>query len=235
MSLSPANDRAELSQVDAVQDDVRPSRESMEGTSLTATQVATESKRDDANSAVVARTFWRAFLRGLSEAPPSPATRPSLRWPALVLLALALAAAGGAIRLLLGLWGVRQLRNGSQPVTDAGLHDEIERLRRDLGCRRPVEARVSPHLASPVTVGWQRGARHFAQRLEKLEPFGITDGACARDRSRRAERLCLGTGRAVVPGGELLPSAGSLAGASTAMDAGVGGRCRRGGCHRLAK
>ncbi len=156
VSLSPANNRAELSQVAAVQDDVRPSREATESPALTAAQATTESKRDDANSAAVARTFWQAFLRGLSEAPPSAAIRSSLRWPAFVLLALALAAAVGAVRLLLGLWGVRQLRSGSQIVADTGLHDEIERLRRDLGCRRAVEVRVSSQLASPVTVGWQR-------------------------------------------------------------------------------
>ncbi len=60
------------------------------------------------------------------------------------------------MRLLAGLWGVRQLRRGSQVITNERLHDEIERLRGELGCARPIDARVSSQLSSPVTVGWNR-------------------------------------------------------------------------------
>ncbi|HEY2837871.1 MAG TPA: M56 family metallopeptidase, partial [Pirellulales bacterium] len=110
------------------------------------------------NSVDVAATFWQTLLRELAEPPAADAGRLPFSWPAAVAAALAVALALGALRLLVGLWGVRQLRAGSRPVADRLLLEEVDRLRRVMGYARSIEIRASSKLASPVTIGWRRAS-----------------------------------------------------------------------------
>jgi beta-lactamase regulating signal transducer with metallopeptidase domain len=62
------------------------------------------------------------------------------------------------LRLLLGLWGVRDCRRRSVPVDDPELLDLVETLRCTLNFPRPVEIRELPNLmtTTAAAVGWRR-------------------------------------------------------------------------------
>jgi len=108
------------------------------------------------NTIDVAATFWQTMLRELATTPPTNADGWRLSWPGVVALGLGIAVVVGALRLALGLWGVRQLCQSSRPIVDRELLAEVDRLRRAMNCARPVKLRSSSRLSSPVTVGWRR-------------------------------------------------------------------------------
>jgi hypothetical protein len=61
----------------------------------------------------------------------------------------------GLLRLLAGLWAVRQCWRRARPVEDGDLRLLAESLCREIGCP-PVAVRESSDLATPATVGWLR-------------------------------------------------------------------------------
>jgi beta-lactamase regulating signal transducer with metallopeptidase domain len=79
-------------------------------------------------------------------------------WPAWVAAAI-LAIVGALVaRLVGGLWSARRLLRSDCRITDAQLVRQVDRLRRALGCKRPVEVFTSPVIQSAATIGWRRPA-----------------------------------------------------------------------------
>lgn len=59
-------------------------------------------------------------------------------------------------RVMLGLWAVGQCRRRSVPLGDRAVRETVETLRAAMDCRRPIELRESPDLATAATLGWRR-------------------------------------------------------------------------------
>ncbi len=74
-------------------------------------------------------------------------------WLAVVMLGCA---ALGAIRLVSGLWAIRRLSSSSTPLDDPALVDTLALICAEMSCRRPVELRTAPELATAATIGWRR-------------------------------------------------------------------------------
>jgi hypothetical protein len=62
----------------------------------------------------------------------------------------------GLCRLAAGLWAMRRLRQGSQPLGDQTLLDLVATLRAEMRCLQPVEVRASSEIVTPATIGWRR-------------------------------------------------------------------------------
>jgi hypothetical protein len=77
-------------------------------------------------------------------------------WPRWVALAFLLGAGAGVVRILVGLWGVRECRRRSARITDPALTELLEGLRDEMRIARRVEARELPGLPAAATVGWLR-------------------------------------------------------------------------------
>jgi beta-lactamase regulating signal transducer with metallopeptidase domain len=132
--------------------------ETAQSSASAAGELATEpgTPKKSPNTIDVAATFWQTMLRELSTTPVADADHWAFSWPAAVALGLGIAVMVGALRLALGLWGVRQLRRSSRPIADRELLAEVDRLRRAMNCAQTIELRSSSRLSSPVTVGWRR-------------------------------------------------------------------------------
>ena len=77
-------------------------------------------------------------------------------WLALVMLS---GAGVGLARMLVGILSLTRLLRDAAPVTDRALAEVLERLRAELGCRRPIELRELAGArggGSPAVVGWRR-------------------------------------------------------------------------------
>ncbi|MGO8753093.1 MAG: M56 family metallopeptidase [Thermoguttaceae bacterium] len=98
---------------------------------------------------------WQAITAELCT-PPTAATTSGWHWPAMAAVLLLSAMACGLGWLVLGVMAVRWQRLRSRPVADSKLLELIDRLRAELECQRPVEARQSDDLATAATIGWQR-------------------------------------------------------------------------------
>jgi beta-lactamase regulating signal transducer with metallopeptidase domain len=59
-------------------------------------------------------------------------------------------------RHVLGQWGLSRLARTSEPITDAGWLELLDRLRRESGVRRPVALRRSNDVGSPIVCGVAR-------------------------------------------------------------------------------
>ena len=62
----------------------------------------------------------------------------------------------GLIRLILGLWAVSLSRRCGKTLDDGPMFELVEELRGAMRCRRVVEIREIPDLATPATAGWRR-------------------------------------------------------------------------------
>jgi hypothetical protein len=113
-------------------------------------------------SFALARLVWD----GLIQSPDSGSTR-GWHWPALVAGVILTGTAYSVLRLMMGLWSVRECRRRSGRVEDAALLRLLGSFRSAMGCTRPVELRECPGLASPATVGW----RHPVVLLPEDWPF----------------------------------------------------------------
>jgi hypothetical protein len=81
----------------------------------------------------------------------------------------------GLLRLLLGVWAVHACRRRGSRVDDPALHHLVEQIRLSIGCRRLIEVRELPELATPAAAG----CRH---PIVLLPP----DWRCWNDVERRA-------------------------------------------------
>ena len=89
-------------------------------------------------------------------AEPAPMTT-AFSWGDSVVLTLLLACGCfGFVRLLLGLWAVRECRRRSVPVIDEGLHILCDTLRHEMSIAQHVELRTLAGLGSPATIGWRK-------------------------------------------------------------------------------
>jgi hypothetical protein len=87
---------------------------------------------------------------------PAPESQERWGWPAWLGVGFILSLAVGLIRLCLGMLAVRRLRARSLPISDSVLDDEIETIRAELACTMRVDARETPDVTTPATVGWRR-------------------------------------------------------------------------------
>ncbi len=99
--------------------------------------------------------YSAAFLESLTKAPAPVAEAPApwLRW---LLIAGVVGVGLSAVRLLLGLVGVRRLMASSRAIDDARPLGLFDATRQQLDIRQEVALRESPHLVTPATVGWRR-------------------------------------------------------------------------------
>ncbi len=110
--------------------------------------------RDGAAHTAIAvpwQRWWARLQEGLTTA-----ANVGWRWTAWLGLALAGGCAWILFRLLLGLVALRALRRRSRPVTDAGILGLLDSLRRELGCRSPVDVGETSDLTTAATIGWRR-------------------------------------------------------------------------------
>jgi beta-lactamase regulating signal transducer with metallopeptidase domain len=130
-----------------------PSIDNMSKTEVAAAP-AIEPPKPEPQPATLA-VWWRAIVDDVAG---SYETTPIDRrhWPAVLAVVVLLAAAGGMIRLLVGVLAVRRQRTASRPLSDAALLELIDVLRAELGCIRPIEVRQSADLTTAATVGWRR-------------------------------------------------------------------------------
>ncbi len=98
------------------------------------------------------RSLWR-WSGSVSPADGSPRT-----WPALAAAVAVAGTAFGLLRLLLGMWAIRRLRQRSRSVAEGDLPRLVDELRSVLGVARPVAVREADDLAAAATVGWRRPA-----------------------------------------------------------------------------
>ena len=130
--------------------------------SLPATGRSTESI--DKNSALVrpdspGRLSWDLLLKRLGAGLERRTASFRLRPPALpapCCVVLLLGSTSSLLRLLFGLWGVRDCRRRSAPIDDPAVLALVNDLRRDLGVKRSVEVRELLELATAAAVGWRR-------------------------------------------------------------------------------
>jgi hypothetical protein len=80
----------------------------------------------------------------------------SVPWPKWVALAFLLGAGAGIVRILVGLWGVRECRRRSERITDPALTGLLEDLRAEMRITRRAQARELAGLPAAATVGWLR-------------------------------------------------------------------------------
>ncbi|HKD38491.1 MAG TPA: hypothetical protein VKB78_16875, partial [Pirellulales bacterium] len=102
-----------------------------------------------------AKNFWDGLWDGLTNRPTAASTTTS-RWPSIAAWLVAAGVSLGLTRLAIGLAAVRAYRRRTALVADPALNQLINALRGRLGCRRPIEIRESPEIASPATIGWRR-------------------------------------------------------------------------------
>jgi beta-lactamase regulating signal transducer with metallopeptidase domain len=74
-------------------------------------------------------------------------------WLGMVIVASVLL---GFVRLGTGLWAIRRMKSRSSPLTDEVLRDQVALLQAEMGCRKPVQVRVSAELSTPATIGWRQ-------------------------------------------------------------------------------
>ncbi|SIO13733.1 BlaR1 peptidase M56 [Singulisphaera sp. GP187] len=125
---------------------------------LTTPTVVPEAPKSPQVSDTRLNDFAREFVRDLQSLGirPVPEAASRWQWPAWFAAALLAASGLGIARLALALRAVASLRRGSRPIADARLCDEVERLRLESGCSRPVELRATDDLTTPATIGWRR-------------------------------------------------------------------------------
>lgn len=91
--------------------------------------------------------------QGTTEEPQRSTLGPAFtRWlPAVLATGIAL----GAMRLLLGLWMVRRLRNAVTPLDDPQLEVELDNCARQLGVGEGIPIAISNLIGTPAVVGWR--------------------------------------------------------------------------------
>jgi beta-lactamase regulating signal transducer with metallopeptidase domain len=135
--------------VSIVESDASPSGRS---DNPTAAAVATGATAIDRAGLLLAflRTFW---LRMGNATLPEPAR--TWQWPTFLAAFILAGIAIALVRLMLALTAVARCRRRSLRIEDACLLAELERCRIALGCG-PVEARESPDIGVPATMGCHR-------------------------------------------------------------------------------
>ena len=107
------------------------------------------------------RWTW-PVLFGTSITPPAPADSEreaaSSRWTWQHWLGaiLFLGTTCGLLRVIGGLYALRNFVHTSRPLQTPELLDQLDLLRAEMGCTPPVELRECLHLATAATVGWRR-------------------------------------------------------------------------------
>jgi hypothetical protein len=97
------------------------------------------------------RAAWEKVGAARLPAPDRHAT-----WPRWVAWAFFLGAGAGVVRILVGVWGVRECRRRSERIADPALTGLLEELRAQMRVARRVEARELAGLPAAATVGWLR-------------------------------------------------------------------------------
>ena len=88
--------------------------------------------------------------------PAAPRQARRWSWPEWLALGFLASMCAGFARLGLGILAVIRLRSRSRPLHDFTLDEEIQLLRAELSCTRPVEVRETSELQTPATLGWRR-------------------------------------------------------------------------------
>ncbi len=148
VNSSPQHDTGSTKELSAARPDALASKPSQVGKSITSQSSPSEKP-----------TMAFALLQALAQEWGRLATvehRTSWSWRNWLALAMLGSMVFGLVRLGSGLWAVRRLRSGSEPVADPALIDTVVLLRAEMGCSRPVEVRSSAELATPATIGWNR-------------------------------------------------------------------------------
>ncbi|MBV9484053.1 MAG: M56 family metallopeptidase [Acidobacteria bacterium] len=79
-------------------------------------------------------------------------------WALAILLAWFVVAAAGLLRLAMGLWRIRKLRNASTPIDVSRLDSSAAEIITRLGCHRRVSLLVSDTVPVPMAMGFLRPA-----------------------------------------------------------------------------
>jgi beta-lactamase regulating signal transducer with metallopeptidase domain len=96
--------------------------------------------------------------RGSSSLAPTEPTTPaqSFPWETVGLTVLLACGAFGLVRLLLGLWAVRECRRRSVVIHSDELRQLCDTLRSEMSIAQQIELRSMAGLGSPATVGWRQ-------------------------------------------------------------------------------
>ncbi len=99
-----------------------------------------------------------SFLRSLGRESGSgaPAEVAPWRWPAVLVAIAATGMSLGLLRLVLGLWAIRQSWSRSRPVNEPDMLKLVEQLQAALGVKAPVAVHESADLTTAATFGWHR-------------------------------------------------------------------------------
>lgn len=88
-----------------------------------------------------------------SSASDVPSSAPSINW---IWLLVGAAILIGLVRVIGGLWAVRLFVRTSRPLKSQSLLEQVDLLRAEMGCTKPVEVRECPQMATAATVGWRK-------------------------------------------------------------------------------
>jgi beta-lactamase regulating signal transducer with metallopeptidase domain len=126
-------------------------------TDVTAQAAAAPEKTTKQPGSVPLGDYWRVFKAELQAAQSDNLSAgSSLRWPAIVGMLLLAGASLALIRFAIGLVALRRYRRCLQPINDPALGELVDKLARQIGCRRTIELMQSPSLTTPATMGWRR-------------------------------------------------------------------------------
>ncbi len=100
-------------------------------------------------------SFWGIVLDELSR-PEASAASSGWSWPAIVTAMFLLAGGLAMLWFAVGTVWVRGYRRRSRPIVDASALEQIDVLRAEMGCSRPVDLRETDELVTAATIGWLR-------------------------------------------------------------------------------
>lgn len=123
----------------------------------------------------------------IATTPPAGSRRPS--WPAVGLAAYALITAVMLLRLATSLAAVGRLRGAARPVDDPSWLSALERCRRKLEIRQPVNLAWTSGASIPLVFGWLRPTIVLPESLAQLDARGHADAILLHELShiRRAD------------------------------------------------
>jgi hypothetical protein len=109
------------------------------------------------------------LLRSLGRDPGNevPAEVVPWRWPAALVAVAGTGTALGILRLLLGLWAIRQSWRRSRPVDEPEMLQLVKELQTALGVKPPVAVHESADLTTAATFGWRESRCCSCRRTGK--------------------------------------------------------------------
>jgi beta-lactamase regulating signal transducer with metallopeptidase domain len=101
---------------------------------------------------------FMSFLRSLARKPGSGVAVEVTpwRWPTVLAAVAGTGTVLGLLRLLLGLWAIRQSWRHSRPVNEPSMLQLVEQLQAALGVKPPVAVYESADLTTAATFGWRK-------------------------------------------------------------------------------